>query len=315
MYQQQIVEIISNHVTIDWHLGNHCQFSCSYCPLNLHAGDSKKLELENMKKLVLIAEENLKFFNGSTQIHFVFAGGEPTLNPNFGPLVKWLKERKHNISIVTNGGRTINWWKEWGSFLDGVVFSYHTEFTDLDHFYNVIKMQVMNQCRVDVHLIAWPANFDRIKEAHSKLLNLPRNFTLVVKRINTEWIDNPKTVINDYTVDQSNWINEHLIYKSQQRYLGERLFYLREENSTNKILAHPLEFNNWQLNKFKGWKCSQGLSNLSIDVYGNVYGAHCHQLRLGSMDDLDNLIFPNTKSICIKDKCICATDVMIAKSR
>jgi hypothetical protein len=93
------------------------------------------------------------------------------------------------------------------------------------------------------------------------------------------------------------------------------LFYLREENSTNTISAHPLEFNNWQLNKFKGWKCSQGLTNLSIDVYGNIYGAHCHQLRLGSMDDLDNLIFPNTKSICIKDKCICATDVMIAKSR
>jgi hypothetical protein len=158
-------------------------------------------------------------------------------------------------------------------------------------------------------------NFDRIKEAHSKLLNLPRNFNLVVKRINIEWIDNPTTVINDYTVDQSNWINEHLIYKSQKNHLRERLFYLREENSTNKIPAHPLEFNNWQLNKFKGWKCSQGLSNLSIDVYGNVYGAHCQQLKLGSIDDLDNLIFPKTESICIKNKCICVSDVMITKSR
>jgi organic radical activating enzyme len=315
LQEKNIVEIINESVTIDWHLGNHCQYSCSYCPSKLHAGDSKKLDLENMKRMVLLAEENLKFPSRSKKIYFVFAGGEPTLNKNFGPLIKWLKKRNHNIGIVTNGGRSLRWWEEWGDYLNGVVFSYHTEFTDLDHFYNIIKIQSEKQCRVDVHLIAWPTNFDKIKQAHAKLLTLPKNFTIVVKRINKEWIDNPNVIIEDYTVEQNNWINENVIYKSQQKYQKEKIFFIREKNSTKKIPEHPLVFNNWKLNNFKGWECNLGITNLAIDIYGNIYGAHCKQIKLGSLDDLANLVWPENKSVCTSNKCSCATDVMISKSK
>lgn len=42
LQNKKIVEIKNDLVTIDWHLGNHCRHSCSYCPSRLHAGESER---------------------------------------------------------------------------------------------------------------------------------------------------------------------------------------------------------------------------------------------------------------------------------
>ena len=37
---------------VDWSLGNHCNFSCSYCPTNLHDGSALWLSLQECEKFI-----------------------------------------------------------------------------------------------------------------------------------------------------------------------------------------------------------------------------------------------------------------------
>ena len=44
-----------------------------------------------------------------TNIHWSLTGGEPTLNPDFMQLLEYLQDKKYQISVCTNGSRTIEY--------------------------------------------------------------------------------------------------------------------------------------------------------------------------------------------------------------
>lgn len=312
----KITEITTTATTIDWHLGNHCQYSCTYCPAYLHANNTQHLDLEQMKELAIAAEERLQFQTISKRIMFTFSGGEPTLNPRFGPYVQWLKERGHIINIVTNGGRTLRWWQEWGHNFNLVVFSFHSEFTDLDHFYKIVEYQTsLDSGRTEVHLITWADKFDRIVEAQNKLSAI-KECKVITKKITEDWFS-PGVKMTPYTNDQLAWIDSNVITGSNtsKNSIGPNFRVMGEVNGEKKIVQiHPLVLRNHNLNKFRGWKCKQGIKNLSIDVYGRVWGAHCRQLLLGTVADVSNIKWPTEASICKTNVCHCSGDTMIDKS-
>jgi organic radical activating enzyme len=305
---------ISNDVTtIDWHLGNHCQYSCTYCPQYLHANDTVHPELENMKELTLAAEANLEFLNSNKQIHFTFSGGEPTLNPRFGLFVKWLRSRGHIINVVTNGGRTLRWWEEWGENFNLVIFSFHTEFTDIDHFVKVVKHQTeLAVGRTEVHLICWANKFDRIIEVRKQLVQIP-NCRVIAKKISESWFG-PGVSMTQYTQEQEQWISKNLVAGIPHKHVGFNFTSYTNSSSQKMIMVHPLVLRNYKLNQFKGWKCKQGIRNISIDVYGGVWAAHCRQLAMGNLNNVSEIQWPTQSSVCQTEFCHCATDIMINKS-
>ena len=77
---------------------------------------------------------------------------------------------------------------------------------------------------------------------------------------------------------------------------------------------HGQEIRHYGKNKFYGWNCRQGFKNLSINAYGDIYAAHCRQLKLGHLSDVENLAWPKTESVCKFISCHCATDYVIDKS-
>lgn len=110
--------------SVDWYIGKRCNFDCSYCVDYLHDSTSPHVPLENMKKLVdIIYNEHGK------NVYWSLTGGEPTVNPNFLNLCKYIKEEKgaRHISLTTNGTRTIAYLKELYQYIDGITLSFHFE--------------------------------------------------------------------------------------------------------------------------------------------------------------------------------------------
>ena len=67
---------------------------------------------------------------------------------------------------------------------------------------------------------------------------------------------------------------------------------------------------------FKGWKCSMGLESLFIQYTGEMYLANCFQGgTIGHINEPENIKWPTQQTVCIKDRCICTTDVLLTKER
>jgi organic radical activating enzyme len=269
------------------------------------------MELDQLKKFVELAEKNLKFSerNVTKQIYFKFSGGEPTLNPVLGPLVKWIKERGHLVSVTSNGGRTTRWWEEWGDLFDQATFSFHTEYANLSHFLEVVKLQA-SKCAVYVHLIAWPENFNSIVKAHTALKEI-KNCRTIIKKITREWVDTPGVTVAPYLAVQHDWIERNEISGKVRPHPSLNLFRFHE--GTKVVKFHPVLLKNANDINFKGWECDMGIKNLSINPHGVIFGAYCEQLCMGNINDIDNISWQSAPTICAKDSCFCMDDIIIGK--
>ena len=67
----------NNALWIDWTLGNSCNFSCSYCPDNLHDGTANWVSLEDCETFV---RKTITHYSQINKNYFIFQimGGEPT---------------------------------------------------------------------------------------------------------------------------------------------------------------------------------------------------------------------------------------------
>ena len=134
------VSRINNFGYIDWMLGNTCNYKCSYCFDGASDGTYRPPEfndilIENIKHL-----QNTISENSTIDTFWHFAGGEPTLYKDLKTIVKFIKSfNKTYVSMTSNGSRTERWWKENINLFDTLSLSYHTEFSNLDHFKKIIN--------------------------------------------------------------------------------------------------------------------------------------------------------------------------------
>lgn len=110
--------------SVDWYIGKRCNFSCSYCVDYLHDNHSPHVPLENMKILAdAIIDKH------GHNVYWSLTGGEPTINPKFMDLCKYIKNERgaRHISLTTNGSRTAKYLKELYQYIDGITLSFHFE--------------------------------------------------------------------------------------------------------------------------------------------------------------------------------------------
>jgi len=133
--------------SVDWYIGKRCNYDCSYCVDYLHDNHSPHVPLENMKRLVdVVYEEH------GTNVFWSLTGGEPTVNPKFMDLCKYIKEEKgaRFISITTNGSRTANYLKELFQYLDSITVSFHFE-----HMADKVDEFIEKFIELDDWRVAW----------------------------------------------------------------------------------------------------------------------------------------------------------------
>ena len=143
--------------SVDWYIGKRCNYDCSYCVDYLHDNHSPHVPLENMKRLVdVVYEEH------GTNVFWSLTGGEPTVNPKFMELCKYIKEEKgaRFISITTNGSRTAKYLKELFRYLDSITVSFHFE-----HMADKVDEFIEKFIELDDWRVAWN------KEQEEKGLN------------------------------------------------------------------------------------------------------------------------------------------------
>ncbi|MCY4512604.1 MAG: radical SAM protein [Bdellovibrionales bacterium] len=111
-----------NMMTIDWYVGKRCNFSCSYCADFIHDNYSSHVPFEKMKIFV----DKITQIYG-TKIHWSLTGGEPTINPDFLKLCKYLQDKKGDVSVCTNGSRSLDYLFQMYELVDNIVLSLHFE--------------------------------------------------------------------------------------------------------------------------------------------------------------------------------------------
>ena len=90
---------MSSPISINLDLTSACNFSCPFCVDSKLINAGKNMALGEVKKTI----DTLRSHGLLSVI--LIGGGEPTLHPDFGEIVRYVKSRGLQIGIVTNGSR------------------------------------------------------------------------------------------------------------------------------------------------------------------------------------------------------------------
>ena len=145
----------SDWFVVNWCLGNTCNYSCSYCPPNLHNGTNPWPTPDTIKNFILKIKET----HPNKKLYFEFTGGEVTLYKHFIDICQYCTEQGVKVGLISNGSRTLRYWKENKQYFDHVCLSFHPEFGDADHFIEVVKI-LNNDVRTHVNIMMSPTVFD-----------------------------------------------------------------------------------------------------------------------------------------------------------
>jgi MoaA/NifB/PqqE/SkfB family radical SAM enzyme len=90
---------IFSPISINLDLTSACNFSCPFCVDSKLINAGKNLALEEIKKTIHTLHSH-----GLLSV-ILIGGGEPTLHKDFGEIVRYIKSKRLQIGIVTNGSR------------------------------------------------------------------------------------------------------------------------------------------------------------------------------------------------------------------
>jgi len=165
------IEVDYSHITIDWILGDYCNYQCAYCWPGAHAGQHRVPALDDVMRGNidhLIAQLRLPHANINKPLAFILSGGEPTMYHDIDNLLDFLASRGM-IKVLTNASRTLTWWQRHGHKFDSVMISYHADSADYDHVTAVIR-QLVGKVNVGLHMMISLHRFDQCMETYKRFL-------------------------------------------------------------------------------------------------------------------------------------------------
>ena len=283
-----------NAISVMWNIGKLCNYDCSYCPAEIHDLTSKSTEYQYLTRTV----DELSALHKPVRI--MFTGGEPTLHPQFGDLLKYIQEQNVSwVSVTTNGTKSVTWYKTHEQYWNHLLFSLHFEF-NWQRVVDVITDYKKHTTKpFFVNIMAHHNYMTEVK--HVVTLFTTLGIKYAIRRI--RWVDNSRDEFDDnkYTEDDLSWL---LLQDSTA-----------DANCliNDSTLMHSNDVIKHHLNKFTRWTCNAGLESLMINWDGLVYRATC---RVGN--DLGNIYTgtfnrPTTPICCTRDWCTCAADIYITK--
>jgi len=285
---------VSDLTIIDWVLGNYCNFKCTYCFPNANTGTDRVPRLDDvLKRNVYHLIEEIDAV-GKQRIVFNFGGGEPTLYRDIVQLMDFLRPFGE-IGFVSNGSRTVRWWKQNLQYIDHVLLSYHSEYTDLEHMAKVIEC-IKDEVGLRVHVMVNPKLFDKCIDAYSTLSDRfsDVNFQLKTLRENGRVIE--------YSPQQDEIIKDNI----HQPLMKPSC----KVNCDGEIFDLQLHHMKNLRGTFTGYRCYAHHDFIQIDSRGFIGTMSCGQnftkksnIYLKSF--VDNFILPKYSISCEQDICGC----------
>ena len=316
-----ITEVINgkkgNVLSIEYMLGNLCNYKCSYCFPGSNEGTypwpDANITIKNLDHLI----EHYKQF-GKTKFEFYFIGGEPTLWKDLVRVCSHLKNN-HNVKIriSTNATRKIDWWKENAWLFDQIEISVHHEYVKIPHIIEVADILYKKKVNVSANVLMDPNHFEKCKGLIEQLRKSKKRWPIIAKTVHydgqTRYDDSQKKFVS----------------KSLKRWPNLFWWYTLPDHEVRRVwavidgLRHEVEYD-WfvlnDLNRFKGWTCNLGVDYIEIFQDGRIAGV-CGEKIYGenkyyNLYDKDFLekFKPEIKPIvCGKELCCCAGEVTINK--
>jgi organic radical activating enzyme len=273
--------------------------------------------LENILRFLNYVHENV---NPNDKI-ISLSGGEPTLWPDLPKFIEQVPS-SYQVSMVTNGSRTIRWWETFSSGnlekLDVVTLSIHLEYADIEHIKKVISL-LEPKVRVTCLIIFRPGLGERAKLFYDALKEL--NVTLFVKPITDRWrMPNGGHKAVEYTAEEEELLKLPSIQRRGNRKYKNKSFMPNNIILDGKEMPHgyPLHLVATRQNRFKGWWCEMGIKRLAIWYDGSIKAALCGtatlpKYRIGNIND--DTYNPVMGGICESEWCSCIPDLKIPKWR
>jgi hypothetical protein len=285
---------------VSWDLSGKCNYRCSYCPSFLHDGQAGWPDWNVVKRFVHTLNQQLP----NKKICFRFSGGEPTYWKHFLDLADLIKSNGNYFSLLSNGSRDVGYFSALSKMVDGLILSYHPEYSSADHF---IEISRVVECPVAVNLMLLPETFDSIVEVAQQLYNNSK-MAIWPKVI----LDKTGAVITnrvaDYSESQQAMINSWPYFRKlddSKIHRGELLL------DGTVVTANDLIMKG--LNKHQGWQCWSGIDQINVSIHGEVFRADC-QVG-GSIGTLENFVLPTAPQICDKEVCACLSDIYLRKEQ
>ena len=304
-----------------------CNFNCTYCFPDSHPGRfrfPKNVDtvIKNFRILFDMYKEQL----GKNRFHLMLVGGgEPTLWPHIEYFCKELKE-SHNVytTIITNGSRTLNWWRENSKYFDDAVLSCHNEFVDIDHHISVADALFEAGVKVTALMLMDAKNWDKCVSYIERMKGSKYPWFIETKAV----VEAPGHGMDVYTPEQLEYLESGLKRIPDSDWIMKNLSLLRqhesvvlfEDGSAQPARPHDLIVNNW--NRFQGWSCNVALETLLIKYDGKVTGSCQEPIFFGEnfnvfsetfeQDFKANLKFKPI--ICPRVDCTCQPETHITKT-
>lgn len=283
---------------VSWTLSNKCNYRCNYCPEVLHSGTTGQPRWETVERFVK------EFKQPGKKVCYRLSGGEPTHWKHFVDLAKLVKEQGHYFTFLTNGSQSAEYYAEISKYCDGIILSYHPQYSTVDHFVEVANSI---SCPVAVNLMLLLEKFDEMLLVADSLFNKTSKLAV--------W---PKLILDKTSMDHVT--NDVADYTDEQKTVIKRWPYFRTLDETNihrgdimldgvKITANELIIK--ELNRHQGWNCWSGLHMINIDMWGNMYRADCKQG--GAIGNLERYQLPTEPIRCGATKCSCLSDIYLRK--
>lgn len=215
----------SSSMQVTWDIGPRCNYDCSYCPTYRHDNHSKHATLDELKSSADFIFKYLDLCMAlrlSKQVSINFTGGEPTTNPNFIKIVKYIKIRyKENhasnwklyLSLTSNGAMGVKQAAKIIENFDHLTISYHTEadrklkkqFTDrMLQFKEAVDADLLT--RLSVNVMFHAQFFD---ECIDMCAWFDKHNIAYVPRVIGEEADSKPTFAHKYNPEQLDWLKSY----------------------------------------------------------------------------------------------------------
>ena len=324
------------YLSINWNLGNVCTYKCSYCPKECHDGSFPWPKIEEAIKTVKTIDRIYKAppYN-KEKIFFELLGGEVTLWTKLESLLSTIKETNNSVFLVTNGVRSLNWWKKNAHHFEHVTLSYHPEFCDYKHFCEVSKILHDSDVITTILILMYPKLWDKCVEAfeyfkkHSPVRLCLQKLHVcegskeaeTIKTTHGEFGEHPYSEEQVLYMSQNHNYQPPITNKEIKKNTPFTLGFLSSQNQEKslKVQSALLQIN--KLNNWKGWDCYIGIDSLYLEQNGDIRrSVMCRATPpLGKWtarktdfgewkETLDSVQWPTKPVVCPYEQCFCGAD-------
>lgn len=310
----KIENFSTEYLSVEFVLGNVCNYKCHYCFPGCNEGTHRwpdhDVILKNMQSLFSYYKNK-----GKTFIDLKIIGGETTLWPYLEKFVNDIKLTTNVfVRISTNASRTISYWEDKSHLFDEITISVHNEFANLDHIIKVANLiHEKQQSNLYVYVLMDPFNWQKSIDCFTYLQENSDGWFLSIQPV---LFDN-STIYSEKQLEYLKSVKKRQS-KDVKKIKPNLTVMFMEDGTVEPYDYKKIVLNN--ANNFYGYKCNLGVDRLYINIEGDIQGACGEKVFNGALNVKDNKFEEKIKLLgelspvtCTKNICGCGAEIILNK--